>query len=146
MPSALVALGDGTLDAVVQVIGIPADQVRTAAASVPLRLLPVDEAVLAELTARDPALLRGVIPKDTYPGTDRDVPTVTVSALLATTDALGEAEARGLVEAVFGAKADLVADGSAQGGQVGAATARTGIPIPLAAGAEAALAGLAAAR
>jgi hypothetical protein len=47
---------------------------------------------------------------------------------------------------VFGAGADLVADGSAQGGQVGAASARTGIPIPLAAGAEAALAGLAAAR
>jgi TRAP transporter TAXI family solute receptor len=146
LSAALVALGGGTLDAVVQVIGVPADQVRTATASVPLRLLPVDETVLAELTAQDPALLRGVIPKDTYPGVDRDVPTVAVSALLATTAALGEAEARSVVEAVFGAKADLVANGSAQGAQVGVATARSGIPIPLAAGAEAALASLAAAR
>ena len=46
LSTALVALGGGTLDAVVQVIGIPADQIRTGAASVGLRLLPVDETVL----------------------------------------------------------------------------------------------------
>ena len=40
---ALAALGSGAVDAVMQVIGTPADEIRTAAAAVKLRLLPIDQ-------------------------------------------------------------------------------------------------------
>jgi TRAP transporter TAXI family solute receptor len=146
LSAALVALGAGRIDAVMQVIGMPADQIRAAAASVPLRLLPLDAPAFTELMARDPAMLRGVIPRDTYPGVDHDTPTVTVAALLATTTALSAGEARTLIRAIFGADADLVGSGSVQGGQVDIGTARAGVAIPLAADAEAALAELAADR
>lgn len=136
---ALAALQSGKLDAVMQIVGMPADQIRNAAASIPLRLLPVDDAVLSSLTAKDAALLRGSIPRGTYQGVDADVPTLTVAALVVTTSALGEAEGRTLATAIFGNKADLLAAGSAQGGQVSARTARLGVPIPLPKGAEAAL-------
>jgi uncharacterized protein len=76
--SAMTALEAGSVDAVVQVISIPADEIRSAAAAMPLRLLPIDEAVLARLIGEDGALLRGTIPKGTYPGTDADITTVAV--------------------------------------------------------------------
>jgi len=136
---ALAALASGAVDAVMQVIGTPADEVRTAAAAVKLRLLPVDQSVLAELTAKDPALLSGSIASGSYPGIAQDIPAVTVAALLVTTSALSEAEAGALVKAIYGNPADLLTAGSAQGGQLGVATAHNGVPIPFADGAEAAL-------
>ena len=144
--SSMTALEAGSIDAVIQVIGTPADEIRSAAAVAPLRLLPIDAAMLAKLTAEDAALLRGEIAKGTYPGITQDVATVAVAALLVTTSSLSEAEAATLVKAIYGNKADLLGAGSAQGGQLGVATAHTGIPIPFAAGAEQALSGLQAAQ
>jgi hypothetical protein len=67
-----------------------------------------------------------------------------VTAVLATTaTALSEPEVRRLIGAVFAGKADLVAAGSTQAGQVGPGTARTALPVALAIGADAALAELA---
>ena len=139
LSSALSALGSGALDAVMVVIGTPADQIRTAAASLPLRLLPIDESVIGNLKAENSAMLRGVIPKGTYLGVDEDIPTLSVAAVIATTASLGEAEARILIVAIFGNKADLLAAGSPQANQVSAQTARLGLAIPLHSAAEAAL-------
>lgn len=141
---ALALLQAGKLDAVMQIVGMPADQIRNAALSVPLRFLAVDEAVLADLSEKDPALLRGRIPKGAYHGVDADIPTLTVAALAVTTASLGEEEVRVLTTAIFGTKADLTAAGSAQGVQVSPQTAHLGLPIPLAAGAEKVLTELAA--
>jgi TRAP transporter TAXI family solute receptor len=147
LPQALGAMSGRQLDAVIQIIGAPADQIRVGATVTPIRLLPVDDAVLATLTTNSRSMLRGVIARGTYPGVEQDVPTLSVTALLATTaTALSEPEVRRLITAVFGGKVDLVAAGSVQGGQVSAATARAGLPIALAVGADAALAELSAAR
>ena len=111
----------------------------------PIKLLPVDDAVLATLTANSRSQLRGVIAKGTYSGVEQDVATLSVAALLATTaTALSEPEVRRLITAVFGGKVDLVGAGSVQGGQVSAATARASLPIALVVGADAALAELSA--
>ena len=145
LPQALGALSGNQLDAVIQIIGAPADQIRVAATVTPIKLLPVEDAVLASLTANSRSLLRGVIARGTYPGIEQDVPTLSVTALLASTaTALTEPEVRRLIMAIFGGKVDLVAAGSVQGGQVSAATARSGLPIALAVGADAALAELSA--
>jgi TRAP-type uncharacterized transport system substrate-binding protein len=69
-----------------------------------------------------------------------------VPTLLVTTSSLSEAEAATLVKAIYGNPADLLNAGSAQGGQLAAATAHMSIPIPFAAGAEEALSGLQALR
>ncbi|MGE0154832.1 MAG: TAXI family TRAP transporter solute-binding subunit [Reyranellaceae bacterium] len=143
LPQALTALNAGNIDAVVQVIGAPADQIRLAAAAAPIKLLAVDEAILGSLTAGSPSLLRGVVARGTYRGVDQDVATLSVTALVATTaTALSEPEVRRLIAAIFGGKPDLVAAGSVQAGQVSPATARAGLPIALAIGADAALAEL----
>ena len=113
----MTALGAGSVDAVIQVIGTPADEIRSAAAAMPLRLLPIDAATLAKLTAEDRAFLPGHISKGTYPGIAQDVDTAAVAALLVTTASLSEAEAATLVKAIFGNKADLLTAGSTQGGQ-----------------------------
>jgi TRAP transporter TAXI family solute receptor len=140
LPQALGALSGKQLDAVIQIIGAPADQIRVAATVTPIKLLPVEDAVLATLTANSRSLLRGVIARGTYPGIEQDVATLSVTALLATTaTALTEPEVRRVITAVFGGKVDLVAAGSVQGGQVSAATARAGLPIALVVGADAAL-------
>jgi TRAP transporter TAXI family solute receptor len=138
-PAASQGEAGGGVDAVMEVIGTPADEVRTAATAMKLRLLPIDAAVLLELTAKDPALLSGSIAHGSYPGVTEDVPAVVVAALLVTTSALSEAEAAALVKAIYGNPADLLTAGSAQGGQLSVATAHNGVPIPFAAGAEAAL-------
>lgn len=137
--SALAALAAGKVDVVMQVIGVPSDQIRLAAASTPLRLIPIDETVLAEATAKNPAVLRGIIPKSTYPGLDYDVAALTVSAVLATTSSLNDADARSLIGAIFDSKVDLLAAGSAQGGQISARTARMITAIPLLPAADTAL-------
>ncbi len=144
--SALAALETSAIDAVLQVIGMPSDQIRSASATTRLRLLPIEDAVLADLAGKNPAMLRGVIPNATYPGLEQEVPTLTMSAVLATTSSLSDADARSLVTAIFGSKADLLSAGSAQAGQISARTARMGTAIPLLAAADAALSGLGADR
>jgi TRAP transporter TAXI family solute receptor len=139
LSSALASLAAGSVDAVMQVIGIPSDQIRSTAALTPFRLIPVDDAALAEAVATNPATIRGIIPKATYPGLEQDVPTLTVSAVLVTTTSLSDADARTLVMAIFRNKDDLPAAGSTQAGQISARTARMGTAIPLLPAAEAEL-------
>lgn len=143
LTQALTALNERRLDAVIQIIGAPADQIRIVAAATPLRLLPVDEGRLAALAAASPAYFGAIINRGAYPGIEEDVVTLGITAILATTAAaLSEPEVRRLIAAIFGGKADLVAAGSVQAGQIAPATARTGLPLPLATGADAALAEL----
>jgi TRAP transporter TAXI family solute receptor len=140
--ASLGALASGSVDAVIQMIGLPADQARAAAAAGRFKLVSLDEDIIQPLTGPGSALFPGVIPKGTYPGVDVDIRTLSVAALMTTTTALSESEVTMLMRAVFGQGNDLLGAGSSQGGQIGVSNARTGLTIPLAPGAEAALAEL----
>jgi TRAP-type uncharacterized transport system substrate-binding protein len=70
---ALVALRAGKVDAVVQVIGVPADSVRDAISEVPLRVVPLSAEAIGSLVASKAGYFAFTIPKWTYPLQAQDV-------------------------------------------------------------------------
>jgi TRAP transporter TAXI family solute receptor len=139
---ALAALRDRRIDAVIEVIGVPANEIRTAFATLPLRFIPLDERIIAALTRANEAYVAAPIPAEAYEGVKEAVPSIGVAAILATTTELTAAEGFSATRFVYSVP-DLVAGGSPQGAQVRARTAQTGLTIPLHEGAARALAELA---
>jgi len=137
---ALARLRAGTLDAVIQIIGMPADSVREAMAAVPLRLVPLDPRAVRALVAAERGYFGLTIPRATYADQDQAVPTVATAALLLVSADLSETEVAALARAVYEKGRDFTALGSAQGAQISSATASAGLPVPQHLGAVRALA------
>jgi TRAP transporter TAXI family solute receptor len=138
---ALAALRAGLTDAVIEVIGLPSDEIRSAFATLSLRLVPLDSAVIDRLTQDNRAYIATLVPPGAYPKLETSISTIGVAAILATTADLTAAEAATATRFVY-TVTDLVRRGSAQGAQVSWRKARTGMSIPLHEGAERALAEL----
>jgi TRAP transporter TAXI family solute receptor len=128
---ALVALRQQDVDAVIQVIGVPADSVRDALAAIPLRLIPLSEPAVATLVTARAGYFAFTIPPGAYATQNQEVRTVATAALLLAGANLSETEVGALTRFVFEKGRDFAARGSAQGTQVSAATARQDLPIPL---------------
>ena len=127
---ALVALKQKQADAVIQVIGVPADSVRDALAEVPLRLLPLSERAVAALAEAKAGYFAHRIPHGAYASQKQDVRTVATAALLLAGTDLSDTEVATITRFVFERGRDFAARGSAQGTQVSAANARQGLSIP----------------
>jgi len=128
---ALVALQQKQVDAVIQVIGVPADSVRDAMAAVPLRLLSMTPAAVDKLVAGKTGLFAHSVAHGSYANQRFDVRTVaTAAVLLAGTD-LSDAEVAAITRTVFTAGSDFTSRGSAQGTQVSAANAKLGLTVPV---------------
>jgi len=136
---ALVALREKQADAVIQVIGVPADAIRDALIEVPLRFVPLAERAVAALVAAQGGYFAFTIPPGAYPTQAQGVRTVATAALLLAGDDLSDAEVTAVTRFVFAQGRDFAARGSAQGTQVSAATARQGLSVPLRGAAEKAL-------
>jgi TRAP transporter TAXI family solute receptor len=128
---ALVALRQNRIDALVQVIGAPADSIRDATTAIPLRLLPLEARPVRELAADSPALFPLTLPRGTYPGQEADVPTVATAAIMVVSGELTDAEVADITRGLFARGGDLVARGSAQGAQISPGKARLGLAVPL---------------
>jgi TRAP transporter TAXI family solute receptor len=128
---ALLALQLKEADAVIQVIGVPADSVRDALADIPLRLLPLSERAVVTLVKARAGLFGHSIPRGAYANQKQDVRTVATAALLVVGSDLTDSEVAGVTRYIYEKGRDLAARGSAQGAQVSAATARHGLPIPM---------------
>ena len=139
---ALVGLRHKQVDAVIQVIGAPADSIRDALTDVSLRLVPLSERAVASLTAANAGYFAHTIPRGAYATQKQDVRTVATAALLLVAPDLAESEVGAVTRYVFGQGRDFAARGSAQGTQVSAKNARAGLPIPLHIAAAKALDGL----
>jgi TRAP transporter TAXI family solute receptor len=140
---ALVGLQQKQVDAVIQVIGAPADSIRDALTDVSLRLVPLSESAVAALVASNSGYFAHTIPRGAYANQQQDVRTVATAALLLVGSNLAESEVGAITRYVFGPGRDFAARGSAQGTQVSAANARNGLSIPLHIAAAKALDGLA---
>jgi len=114
----------------VQVIGFPADSLRSAAAELGLRLLPLDPGVVRALAARNPAWFALALPAGTYAGQMQEVPTLATSALLLVASDLTDAEVAAITQRVYAPGGDLMARGSVQGAQISPANARLGLAVP----------------
>jgi TRAP transporter TAXI family solute receptor len=128
---ALVALRQGSADAVIQVIGVPADSIRDALADIPLRLLPLAPRAVSSLLAANAGYFGYAIPAGTYATQKQEVRTIATAALLLVAPDLSDAEVTAITRFVFERGRDFTARGSAQGTQVSPATARQGVSVPV---------------
>jgi TRAP transporter TAXI family solute receptor len=128
---ALVALQHKEVDAIIQVIGMPADAIRDALDEIPLRLLPLSERAVVALVRSKRGYFAYSIPRGAYANQKQDARTIATAALLLAGADLSETEVAGVTRLVFEKGRDLAARGSAQGAQVSAATARHGLSIPM---------------
>ena len=122
---ALIGLRQKQVDAVIQVIGAPADSIRDALTDVPLRLVPLSERAVTALVASNAGYFAHTIPRGAYATQKQDVRTIATAALLLVGADLAESEVAAITRYVFGQTRDFAARGSAQGTQVSAANART---------------------
>jgi hypothetical protein len=72
---------DGTLDGFFIIGGVPVPAVRDLAAETPVRLIPVDDDVLARMRESSTSYRRSVIPSGTYPGISVEIPSIGFDAL-----------------------------------------------------------------
>lgn len=139
LAAGLQALRDGRIDALLQVIGEPADQIRAAAETVGLRLLPLDADAIERLLETRPGTFAHDLPAGTYPMQHDAVPTIAVSGMLLSNAGLTDAEAAAIIRQLFDPANPWLQKGSIQGTQLSPGNATRGLTIPMHPGAEQAL-------
>lgn len=130
LADAVAALEAGRLDGFVATIHAPAPQIQRLAAEGRIRLLSLDEPIVARLRGGEPFLVPLRLPLGTYPGVPEPISTVAVAALLAANRDLPPGEVEGLLRTLF-ERIDFAAQGSAAGSQIAVRTAQDGLSIPL---------------
>ena len=80
--NALVALRQKEVDAVIQIIGAPADSIRDALTEIPLRLLPLSEPAVAALAEQKAGYFAYTIPRGSYAMQKDDIRTIATAAVL----------------------------------------------------------------
>ncbi len=128
---------DGHLDAFITVTGYPNASIIEMASTQGADLVPVDGKPRDALIKKAPFYSADVIPGGTYKGNDKDVETVTVSALWVSRNDLPEDLHYGVVKGLFGNKKakKILANGHAKGKSITLDTHSVGVPIPYCPGA-----------
>ena len=107
------ALKDGTVDVACLTAGYPTASVQDIASQKQIRLIPLDSDKVDALIAEYPFYTRSVIPANTYQGFSAEVPTVSVMAILVTTDKMTEQTGQAVTKAIFENTDKLAASHSA---------------------------------
>jgi len=129
--AAFTALRHGQTDAVMQVIGTPADDIRELLVNTPIRLLPLSGDATERLVTQYHGYFKYTIARGTYPGQNQGVSTVATAALLLIDTVLSDAEVDELTRRVFESGRDYPGLGSAQGARISPSTSAVGLSIPL---------------
>jgi len=125
------ALCNNEFDAGVAVMGHPSPIFREATASCDVALLPLDRALIQQITSDRPYYVESVIPGGTYRGNDRDIPGLGVVATLVTT-AGADPELIGMVTRVFFDNLERLREASSIFSTLSAAEmTRAGLTAPL---------------
>ena len=95
------ALKDGTVDAACLTAGYPTASVQDIASQKQIRLIPLDSDKVDALIADYPFYTRTSIPANTYQGFSAEVPTVSVMAILITTDKMADQTGYDITKAIF---------------------------------------------
>ena len=129
------ALKDGNVDVAVLTAGYPTASVQDIAAQNPVRLLPVEGKAADALIAQYPFYTKTVIPAGTYAGFDEEVPSVAVMAMLVAGPTVNDDLGYCIAKAIF-SNLDRLQAAHAVGKQIAKDTAKTGMSLPMNAGAE----------
>ncbi len=128
---------DGQLDASFIIVGYPAAAIGELAATVGVRLLPIQPEMQERLLAKVPFWSKAVIPAGTYKGQDQDVPTLAVGAQLLTSADQPEGLIYEVTKALWNQNTrNLLDAGHAKGKAIRPETALAGVSLPLHPGAE----------
>ncbi|GLQ05793.1 TAXI family TRAP transporter solute-binding subunit [Sneathiella chinensis] len=95
------ALCDNKIDAFVFTVGHPAGNIKEAASTCDVKLIPVTGPVFDQLVADNPYYAKAVIKGGTYAGTDEDIPVFGVGATFVSSTATDEETVYQIVKAVF---------------------------------------------
>lgn len=95
------ALKDGTVDVACLTAGYPTASVQDIASQKQIRLIPLDSDKIDALIADYPFYTRTSIPANTYQGFSAEVPTVSVMAILVTTDKMTDQLGYDITKAIF---------------------------------------------
>jgi len=128
-------LKDGRIDAAFYTTGVGASVLVDAAMMVDMMIVPVEGPQADMLMKKYPFYSKDIVPKGAYKGTDQDVPTVAVLAILVAKAELEEDVAYRITKAIFENLGHLER-AHAKGKEVKLETALVGMPIPLHPGAE----------
>jgi len=120
----------GEVDAVFVTGVYPFPEIAAHAARSPLRLVPLDKALVGQLWQDAPFMIPITIPAGTYPGQRKAVTTAGVTALLIAREDLPGADVQQLLDALLG-QGDALARHSTQAYFISRDTADRGISIPL---------------
>ncbi len=131
-----VALCDGRLDAAFFTGIHPMMTAEQALGECGVEALDLKGSALQDVISRAPYLAAHVIAAETYPGVDKDITTIAMKAVLATTDALPEETAAQLAKALVDNFPAFLDQTPALRGATRAGLARDGLAIPLHSGAE----------
>ena len=130
---ALARLAAGELDAVIEVTSAPWQQLQEALRTTPLRLVALDAGQAARIGADLPGLVPLAIPARTYAGQLAAVQTVAATALLVAHSDVAEVTVEAVLEYLYATAADR---GGVLAARLSKERARTGITIPMHAGAQ----------
>jgi len=120
---------DGEIDALVTTTVYPSPVVRRVAASRSVRLISLDDVVVARVGILEPAMVAVRIPAGTYAGQDAPVQTVGVTAVLVARKDMAPQLARLVVDLIWGDAAALAGAGPA-GSMISRAKRAVGVTIP----------------
>ncbi len=121
------------IDVTLQSAGLGVSSLRDLAASVPIVVVPIPEAVIKKIN--DPAYIHAVIPANTYNGQAADVSTAAVQNFLVTHEGVSNDIAYGMTKALWTNLPELVA-AHAAAKAIDIKHALQGMPVPLHPGAE----------
>lgn len=125
-------LARGELDAFFFVAGYPTGSVLEVAKTTPIRLVPLSDRIVAELSAERPYLAPGAIPAGAYPGVEADVPTLDIGTQMIVRADLDPDLVKRIVAAMWSGRTQkLLDEGHPKGSQVRLETGLKGIAIPL---------------
>lgn len=95
------ALKDKKIDGYSFMVGHPTANITDAANSMPIDILDIDGDKIDEMIAKLPYFAKGIIPKGSYQGVDRDVNSIGVKAVLVTTDSTTDAVVSAVVKSIL---------------------------------------------
>jgi TRAP transporter TAXI family solute receptor len=116
------------IDVTLQSAGLGVSSLRDLAASVPIVVVPIPEAVIRKIN--DPAYVHAVIPANTYNGQPADVSTAAVQNFLVTHEGVSDDIAYGMTKALWTHLPELVA-AHAAAKAIDIKHALQGMPVPL---------------
>ncbi|MFL5270288.1 MAG: TAXI family TRAP transporter solute-binding subunit [Stellaceae bacterium] len=128
---------EGTLDGFFLIGGVPVPVIRELAAAIPIRLVPIDDIVLAKIRESSSSYRRSMVPAATYRGIDEDTPSIGFNALWIVSSGQSDDLIYAITKALWNdASQRLFEAHNPIGKQVRLADALQGLTVPLHPGAR----------